>query len=149
MKYCNGCKEEKSLSDFNFKNKEKGTYGSYCRQCCHLYTRKHYVENKKYYKDKAGRARERKKGYIRTKKERPCMDCGGIFPYYVMDFDHRDMGTKVKEMNKMYNESWEAIAEELKKCDVVCANCHRMRTYRRITSVAQLDRAVAFEAKGL
>ncbi|KKT77469.1 MAG: hypothetical protein UW73_C0019G0004 [Microgenomates group bacterium GW2011_GWB1_44_8] len=52
-----------------------------------------------------------------------------------MDFDHRDRKTKLDNINKMINHhsySKEKILNEIKKCDLVCANCHRMRSYSYI-----------------
>ena len=49
-----------------------------------------------------------------------------------MDFDHRDRKTKLTNINRMINYrsySKEKILEEIEKCDLVCANCHRIRTY--------------------
>lgn len=63
----------------------------------------------------------------------PCMDCGKFFPPVCMDFDHRP-GTE-----KKFNISGgaclrraEAFQDEIMKCDLVCANCHRIRTQNRL-----------------
>ena len=62
----------------------------------------------------------------------PCADCGGSFPKAAMDFDHRDPATKKYSVSRMLlRASIEEIQAEAAKCDVVCANCHRMRTYRQ------------------
>ncbi|MCI0558295.1 MAG: hypothetical protein MN733_07345 [Nitrososphaera sp.] len=65
-------------------------------------------------------------------KAQPCQDCGNSYPPYVMDFDHRP-GTEKKFSLGMdaYNMSHKQIVEEVLKCDVVCANCHRVRTHGR------------------
>ena len=67
---------------------------------------------------------------IRTTKEQPCADCGVRYPSYVMDFDHV-WGTKVEKVSDMALGSTEKLQEEISKCEVVCANCHRERTYQR------------------
>lgn len=65
------------------------------------------------------------------KSETPCDDCGGRFPYYVMQFDHV-RGEKIDKVNRMvYTSSYEAVMEEIAKCDIVCANCHHFRTFWR------------------
>lgn len=61
-------------------------------------------------------------------KNVPCADCGKSYPYYVMDFDHV-RGTKVLRISAMQDRKLEVLEEEIAKCDVVCANCHRERTY--------------------
>jgi hypothetical protein len=70
-------------------------------------------------------------------KNKPCVDCGGIFPSVAMDFDHIK-GEKYKTISSMINSSdsvWSEIIEEIKKCELVCANCHRVRTYNRGDSI--------------
>lgn len=62
----------------------------------------------------------------------PCADCGGRFPPCAMEFDHRDPATKVAPVMSMISKAgWERIAVEMMKCDIVCSNCHRLRTFLR------------------
>ncbi len=59
-----------------------------------------------------------------------CYDCKQSFPPYVFDFDHRDPSEKCFAIgNNGSTLSWERTLEEAKKCDMVCANCHRVRTH--------------------
>jgi hypothetical protein len=64
-------------------------------------------------------------------KNRPCMDCGGRFPPECMDFDHRDPKTKNMNVGAMWSMKWERVLAEIALCDLVCANCHRIRTFAR------------------
>jgi hypothetical protein len=61
----------------------------------------------------------------------PCVDCGQSFPPYVMDFDH--LGDKVTNLAKMASNGvgLAKLQAEMDKCEVVCANCHRIRTHER------------------
>jgi len=60
----------------------------------------------------------------------PCADCGGRFPACAMDFDHRDPAMKVAPVSRLVGRATHAqILAEAAKCDIVCANCHRLRTY--------------------
>lgn len=59
-------------------------------------------------------------------KDVPCADCGIRYPYYVMDFDHV-RGEKYKAISKISCIS--RLVVEMPKCEVVCANCHRERTF--------------------
>jgi hypothetical protein len=62
----------------------------------------------------------------------PCFDCGRTFPYFVMQFDHRDAMTKRYVVTQMVGRAGtQTILDEVAKCDVLCANCHRERTYQR------------------
>jgi len=66
-------------------------------------------------------------------KTKPCMDCGRIFKPWQMDFDHRDSSTKRFSISKMVSRTFgiDSILEEIAKCDLVCACCHRDRTHER------------------
>lgn len=78
-------------------------------------------------------ARIRNRLYVRQYKEgRPCTDCGIVYPWYVMEFDHTK-DNKFRDVCVMVNRG-HAIAkiqEEIDKCDLVCANCHRLRSGAR------------------
>ena len=63
----------------------------------------------------------------------PCVDCG-IGDPVVLEFDHLPEFTKSFEIARAIpasTRSWSTIAEEIAKCEVVCANCHRRRTAMR------------------
>jgi len=64
-------------------------------------------------------------------KSVPCRDCGKTYPPYVMDFDHV-RGEKLVMVSKMMLRNRVMIEAEIAKCDVVCANCHRERTHKRL-----------------
>jgi hypothetical protein len=68
---------------------------------------------------------------IQTLKTNPCTDCAKSFPSYVMDFDHRDPSEKTLDISLMVKRmfAWETVLAEIAKCDLVCACCHRLRTY--------------------
>ena len=70
--------------------------------------------------------------YLQDYKEKhPCADCKLNFPYYVMDFDHV-RGIKHKNVSELIPTlSKKKIDDEIKKCEVVCSNCHRIRTHIR------------------
>jgi hypothetical protein len=75
--------------------------------------------------------RKRKAEFISSAKDKPCEDCGVKYPPYVMDLDHV-RGRKICNVSAMTaSASFKRIVEEISKCDVVCSNCHRERTYAR------------------
>ena len=76
--------------------------------------------------------RERLAQWINQFKRRPCSDCGGEYPPYLMDFDHVT-GDKLDDIcgMRMRTVERETILAEIAKCEVVCANCHRARTPMR------------------
>jgi len=134
MKKCPRCKLDKPFSDFAKKKTGKNGLQARCRVCHSIYTRKHYEKNKKYYKDKArkndAKYIKRSANLINEKRDRPCMDCKKTYPICVMEFDHisDDKLYNVSE-TKVY--SIDTIKKEMAKCEVVCANCHRIRTEAR------------------
>ena len=82
-------------------------------------------------RNKANKAATR--AYLQELKENtPCADCGINYPYYVMDFDHIS-DDKFKNINTMMRENYSLteIQKEIDKCELVCANCHRIRTHQR------------------
>ncbi len=73
------------------------------------------------------------RAYVDEAKRVPCTDCGQVFDPVCMDFDHLDPTTKTRTVAQMTNFSIKRIQEEIDKCEVVCSNCHRLRTKKRRT----------------
>lgn len=94
--------------------------------------RRRYYANREKYIAKALQHKKDIRLWINAQKEKsPCEDCRVSYPYYVMDFDH--LSDKKYEMNKLINScSMVKIKAEIAKCDLVCSNCHRERTFQRI-----------------
>jgi hypothetical protein len=138
MRVCLKCGNKKKDTDFAWKSKTKGTRQSRCRACKRTYNEFWYEANKTQQKSavkerntslriEASRLRE-------EAKNKPCHDCKGVFPSYIMEFDHRDPTTKtscVSEIAAHSLKALEMIRAEIQKCDVVCANCHKIRTHFR------------------
>ena len=80
---------------------------------------------------------ESKKAFIRAAKDKPCADCGHVFHHTAMDFDHRLGTTKRFDLSHTGTRCLKTIQEEIVKCDVVCANCHRVRTFERQQVIAE------------
>lgn len=68
---------------------------------------------------------------IAVMKSQPCTDCQRTFPPYVMDFDHRNPFTKLGDISSLVrrNFKWDTVLKEIRKCDLVCRNCHALRTH--------------------
>lgn len=78
---------------------------------------------------------EGRKALLRRLKSEPCTDCGNSYPYYVMEYDHVRGQKKFNLSNhKAIAMTKEQFLEEIAKCDLVCANCHRYRTHARASS---------------
>jgi hypothetical protein len=69
---------------------------------------------------------------IRELKSLPCVDCKQCFPYFVMHFDHINDDKSFGISWAVHaGYSWRRISAEIAKCEVVCANCHAVRTFSR------------------
>ena len=77
------------------------------------------------------RALERNKGVIIAAKSKPCVDCGNSYHHTVMDLDHLPGVDKKFRLAEQNHLSVKKVQDEIDKCEVVCANCHRIRTWNR------------------
>lgn len=131
MKLCTVCNTEKELTEFN--SKGSGRVQSKCRDCQKKWYKAYYTSSPKE-KERLAVRRELDRSqiyaFIQSAKNVPCMDCKKRYPYYVMDFDH--IGDKKFNIGEsVSSKSLRQIKDEINKCEVVCSNCHRVRTYNR------------------
>jgi len=95
------------------------------------YSRKHYEKNKEEVKlkTKTTRKEEMAKWYA-FKATLKCTHCG-FFHIACLDFHHVDPSTKLDSVHRLVNNGQFALAkEEMKKCIVLCANCHRIHHHK-------------------
>ncbi len=80
-------------------------------------------------------ASDRRVLYQELKSKTPCKDCGIIYPHYVTDYDHIDPTNKRSTVSSLagLSYSWDIVQEEIAKCELVCSNCHRTRTWKNKT----------------
>jgi hypothetical protein len=76
---------------------------------------------------------QRATAFMRALKSKPCTDCKQTFHFAAMDFDHLPQFEKLDTLSNLASAgaSDARILEEVAKCELVCANCHRVRTYMR------------------
>lgn len=92
-------------------------------------------KNKRRYNELQNKRRSetvnKNKKLVNVYKDQPCLDCGLRFPLECMDFDHVS-GTKIAGISQMiHHKATSVLLEEIAKCELVCANCHRIRTTKR------------------
>jgi|ERR1035437_867418 hypothetical protein len=110
--------------------------------------------NKTYYQDNADRISARKKAYYQKNKQARtahsaqrhaacysrfaalklatgCIDCGYKEHPAALEYDHLPGTIKTNMVGDLIHGSWERLLEEVVKCELVCANCHRVRTANR------------------
>jgi hypothetical protein len=110
---------------------EQRPQNSYCRSCHNEYQKAYYKKNPRSINESSRRRKKAIRDLIIESKNIPCTDCNIKYPYYVMDFDHlRDKKFNLSVAASKYR-SMESVSKEIIKCEVVCANCHRARTFSR------------------
>ena len=81
-----------------------------------------------------------RKQWLMRRKAKPCADCGIEYPWFCMEFDHRDPDNKIRQQGKakianisdaLRRLSLRVFMEEVDNCDVVCVVCHRLREFSR------------------
>lgn len=133
-KRCPKCSELKPLSLFNKCTKAGDGVQGYCQSCMNLLSKDDYHA---YRKDSSRTRQKQNNENLREKinalKSNPCTDCGGIFHPICMDFDHLPQFHKEYPIAEMVRRrmAWATIMSEIAKCELVCANCHRFRTFTR------------------
>lgn len=130
MKTCYMCKEEKPEEAFSWKKKGVRRQ-SHCKECHKIYRDKHYRENREKY---IAMAADRKVDYcgefFAWLEEQSCLDCGNS-DKRVLEFDHV-RGEKLGNIAVLLRSaSRQRLWDEIAKCEIVCANCHRVRTATR------------------
>lgn len=136
---CWKCKTEKPEEQFNWENKSLGKRKRICRSCMKTYHQKWFRELYKlsdkhqkhleWQRTKIKRAREWVQVYLRN---HPCIKCGFTNPI-ALDFDHIDKSGGYNRYTRVFalknrGYSIARLEEEISKCQVLCANCHRIKT---------------------
>lgn len=103
-----------------------------CRDCQNAKRRAEYAKGGYGAKKDKRRANWRRE-FMDAVKNLPCQDCERRYPPECMDFDHRDAELKEFEIGSTYIgfNALSKLQREISKCDLVCANCHRIRTAKR------------------
>jgi hypothetical protein len=149
---CSKCGKLKPLVAFATFRQRNGSVGrrGICRKCRDQYAKDNFEKLQKWRKKYNGSRKNRTKkqrndarrraegrAYVDSFKDKPCADCGRRFPSVAMDLDHV-RGSKNRNVASLVGSAYrlELIVAELKKCEVVCACCHRVRTARRKSNLA-------------
>lgn len=123
MRLCSTCKKNPVRSEKQYS----------CSSCHNKYQKEYYKKNPDSINNSAKRRKIKIRKLLEKEKDKPCMDCGKKYPFYVMDFDHVK-GKKLFNLSTVANRRFniKQIVKEIKKCEVVCSNCHRIRTFKRL-----------------
>lgn len=135
MKYCPKCATTKPTSEFHRNKARHDGMADRCKPCAKVRNREYYLatpernpQRMAHRKKSIAAGREFVRQYLST---HPCVDCGNA-NFVVLEFDHV-RGEKVEAISNMIRRgrSVAVIEAEIKKCEVRCANCHRIVTAER------------------
>lgn len=121
MKKCKGCGETKPLDAFYANANMRDGFLSRCKKCI---VRRYRVGVRE-------RAMRDRAYFQQIKVDRGCADCGFNEHPAALDFDHLPGSVKRYRICTMAGMRRSLIDAEIAKCEVVCANCHRIRTHER------------------
>jgi hypothetical protein len=111
-KVCSTCQEKKPITEYYSRGKTRNDPQSKCKKCFNAYCVQRWINYKI-------EAIEYKGG--------KCADCNISYPYPVYDFHHLDPNEKDVDWGKLRLKSRAKREQELDKCVLLCANCHRLR----------------------
>ena len=125
MKKCGKCGETKARSEFHKHPTKKDGLQSMCKECRKEYIRAHYQKNRGKYVGGNKDRRQRNREFVRDQKESgECLRCGEK-RWYVLDYHHVDGKEESIQVIAHRGHSIKKIKEEIEKCVLLCANCHR------------------------
>ena len=91
--------------------------------------RRDYADKRAYFIARDNERYYRFRDILIEAKKKPCVDCGREFPTCAMDLHHRNQSEKIRDVSALKDFSSEKkLREEIAKCDVICACCHRVRS---------------------
>jgi hypothetical protein len=131
-KLCRKCGEVKPVEDFHRSGRDG--YQAWCKPCRRADAARHYQQNlmRRRAQNRRGQA-EFLRWYVGLKAGKPCADCGQSFHPAAMQWDHLPGLTKKHTLAELRTRrSRERVLDEIENCELVCANCHAVRTFRRV-----------------
>jgi hypothetical protein len=125
-KICGKCKTEKPLGEFPKNKAKKDGLQSYCKACRKIAQAAYYRANKEFVKSQSRLSRRgRVNRFTKYKQTLQCSQCDESY-YKCLEFHHLDPSKKDFSLSVLKRDhSWDRILEEVDKCVVLCANCHR------------------------
>lgn len=142
MKICSKCKTLKNSQDFFMKDKKSGRLHAQCKECYKehrkSYSAEHYKKYGDIYRQRAKIRRELirrdlQQTYLEYMSDKACVNCGES-DIRVLEFDHINSYEKKFGIARGISNGmkWSVISEEINKCQILCANCHKIRTAKQL-----------------
>ena len=135
-RFCRDCLRLLALTKDNFHADVSRPSGFVftCHSCASIRSKRYDNANRVIQSERKKLSRKQLRDLISDLKEgAPCMDCGEYYPHYVMEYDHRPDEEKYSNVSQLVKYgSTGLVLREIAKCDLLCANCHRERTFSRL-----------------
>ena len=111
-KVCSKCGKELPIDQFNWRDKKKGTRRAECKFCHSSYMKQKYQEKKNIVQE--------------LKSQCKCAKCGDDRGY-VLEYHHVNPEEKEYTIARLTSNNYtlDKVYDEIQKCIVLCANCHR------------------------
>ena len=135
------CGRRKPLDEFH--RDTRHGHQARCKLCRREYDRAYQARNAEKRRRQAKERRKRLVALNHTMKaSMSCADCGGSFHPAAMEWDHLPGEEKLDDISTLARTGkTRQFHRELEKCELVCANCHAVRSFERRRGVAQSGRA--------
>lgn len=134
MKVCSACGLEKVEGEFHRTRRNKDGLQARCKWCVKEYDAGRWQRrDKTAWRQKKLEYRRKTAAWMdKLKADTPCCDCGQTFAPVAMDWDHLPGFVKVDNVSNLVRTGKRLKAEkEIQKCELVCRNCHAIRTLDR------------------
>jgi hypothetical protein len=130
QKRCGRCGVEKPLDAFH---RRGAVRQAWCKECRRVYDAAYHRATRAVRLEQKRIRRAHVWVWYRSLKQKPCADCGGSFHHSAMHWDHLPGAEKQAEVSILMKrtQSKRRVLQEIAKCELVCANCHAVRSFER------------------
>lgn len=126
---CRTCKLEKNQSDFPKDKTRKTGYRLECKKCHNTFRAEKYKTDPKYkigVRKRTNKRRKKNFRFLQTLKRMYNCEICGENNHLCLDFHHKDPATKIGNIRNVANDfTLERLKQEIRKCILLCSNCHR------------------------
>jgi hypothetical protein len=132
VKRCPSCGETKRHSEFHLHRRRRDGLQSICKRCRKVLDHALYERRRGTRTPSRMWEQGRAAWLVSLKAGRPCTDCRRTYAPQVMQWDHLPGSLKLGNISTdLRGRSRQEILDEISKCELVCANCHAIRTFKR------------------
>ena len=126
---CGKCTELRPIEQFPRRGRG---FNAWCNPCRKIYDANWHATNRERFMAAKRKRTDALVAWVQTLKDNPCIDCGLKFHPAAMTFDHLPGSKKRGDVSTIARSGASALLRaEIEKCELVCANCHAVRTFAR------------------